>query len=97
MGCNMIVVTVEMRPVHLRLPCQKGCLQEACFEEFKIGNGIVLLHHKFFCKIRVVMAMQNHCNLNLFVLPVDFLFLLCPCSALQASSRNVIGVLFNPN
>jgi hypothetical protein len=57
-------------------------LQEAGAEESKTGNGIVLLHHKFFCKRRVLMVMQNHCSLNLFVLPVDFLFLLCSYSAL---------------
>jgi hypothetical protein len=30
------------------------------------------------------------------VLSVDFLFVLCPCSALQAPCRNIIGVLFDP-
>jgi hypothetical protein len=71
-------------------------LQEAGAEEVEIGNGIVRLHHKFFCERRVVMAMQNHYSLTLFVLLVVFLFLLCPCSALQTTRRNVIGVLFNP-
>jgi hypothetical protein len=46
----MIVVMVEMRPVSLRLSCQKGCLQEACTEEFKNNSVSVLLHHKFFYK-----------------------------------------------
>jgi hypothetical protein len=59
----MIIVMVETRPVVLRLPHQK--LQEACFEEFKTGNDFALLHHKFFCKIRVGMEMQNHHSLNL--------------------------------
>jgi hypothetical protein len=71
-------------------------LQEASTEEHEIGNGIVLLHHIFLCKRRVVMAMQSHCSLTLFMLPVVFLFLLCPCSVLQTPCRNVIGVLFNP-
>jgi hypothetical protein len=60
----MIIVMVETRPVVLRLPHQK--LQEACFEEFKTGNDFALLHHKFFCKRRVGMEMQNHYSLNLF-------------------------------
>jgi hypothetical protein len=47
--CNVIIVMVETRPVRLMLPCQKGYLQEACTEEFKINSGSVLLHHKFFC------------------------------------------------
>jgi hypothetical protein len=72
----MIVVKVETRPVVVRLSCQQGCLQEAGAKEFEIGNGIVLLHHKFFYKRRVVMVMQNHCSLNLYVLSVVFLFLL---------------------
>jgi hypothetical protein len=42
----MIIVMVEIRPVVLRLSRQKGCLQEACFKEFKTGNDIFLLHHK---------------------------------------------------
>jgi hypothetical protein len=68
----MIVVMVESRPVVLRLPRQKRCLQEACFEEFKIGNDIVLLHQIFFCKRRVVMTMQNHYSLNLFYASCSF-------------------------
>jgi hypothetical protein len=71
-------------------------LQEAGAEELETDNGIVRLHHKFFCKGRVVMAMQGHCSLSLFVLPVVFLFLLCPCSTLQTPYRNIVGVLFNP-
>jgi hypothetical protein len=62
----MIIVIVEMRSVRLRLSHQMGCLQEVCAEESKTGNGIVLLHHKFFCKRRVVMSMQNLNSLNLF-------------------------------
>jgi hypothetical protein len=50
MGCKMIVMAMETRPVCLRLTHQKGCLQEACFEEFKNNNNSALLHHKFFCK-----------------------------------------------
>jgi hypothetical protein len=49
-GCKMIIVMVETRLVVLSLLRQKGCLQEADTEEFKIGNGIVLMHHIFFCK-----------------------------------------------
>jgi hypothetical protein len=96
-GRKMIIVMVEMRSVVHRLSCRKGCLQEAGAEEFETANGIVLLHHISFCKRRVVMAMQNPCSLNLFLLLVVFLFLLCPCSALQTPCRNVIGVLFDPN
>jgi hypothetical protein len=62
----MIIVMVETKPIVLRLSCQKGCLQEACTEEFKTSNDIVLQHHKFFCKRRVGMTMQNHCGLNPF-------------------------------
>jgi hypothetical protein len=78
------------------LPHQKGCLQKVGAEEFETDNGIALLHHIFFCKRRVVMAMHHHCSFNLFVLPVIFLFLLCPCIALQAPCKNVIGVIFVP-
>jgi hypothetical protein len=46
MGYKVIVVMVETRLVVLRLPHQKGCLQEVGAEEFETGNGIVLLHHK---------------------------------------------------
>jgi hypothetical protein len=48
-GCKVTIVTVETRPVHLMLPHQKECLQEACTEEFKNNSDSVLLHHKFFC------------------------------------------------
>jgi hypothetical protein len=96
-GSKMIIVMVEMRPVVLRLPPQKGCLQEANVEEFETGNGIVLLHHIFFYKRRVVMAIQNHYSLKLFCASYSFYVSFCPCSALQAPCRNVIGVLFNSN
>jgi hypothetical protein len=43
MGCKMIIVTMETRPVVLRLPRQEGYLQEAGIEEFEAGNDIVLL------------------------------------------------------
>jgi hypothetical protein len=56
-GCKTIIVMVEMMPVVLRPSRQKGCLQEACFEEFKASNGFALLRHKFFCKRRVGMVM----------------------------------------
>jgi hypothetical protein len=75
----------------------RGRLQEVGAEEFETGNGIVLLYHIFFCKRKMVMVMQNHCSLNLFVLPVVFLFLLCPYSVLRTPCRNVIGVIFNLN
>jgi hypothetical protein len=48
--CKMIVVMAGTRPVHLRLPHQKECMQEACTEEFKNNNDSSLLSHKFFCK-----------------------------------------------
>jgi hypothetical protein len=48
------------------LSCQKRCQHEADAIEFKTGNGIALLHYKFFYKKRVVMAIYNHCCLNLF-------------------------------
>jgi hypothetical protein len=71
-------------------------LQEESTEKLETDNDIVLLHHIFFCKRRVVMAMQNHCSLTIFVLLVVFLFLLCPCSVLQTPCRDVIGLLVNP-
>jgi hypothetical protein len=64
--CKMIVVMMGMRLICLRLQRQKGCLQEVCTEELKIGNVIVLLHHKFFYKRRMGMAMQNYFILNPF-------------------------------
>jgi hypothetical protein len=48
--CKVVVVMMEMRPVRLRLPHQKGCLQEVCTEEFKTNNGSSLLSYKFFYK-----------------------------------------------
>jgi hypothetical protein len=52
----MIIVMVETRPVVLRLLHQKGCMQNVSAEEFEAGNDIVLVHHIFFCKRRVVTA-----------------------------------------
>jgi hypothetical protein len=49
-GCKVIVAMVGMRLFFLRLPRQKGCMQEARFEEFKKNNGFALLHHIVFCK-----------------------------------------------
>jgi hypothetical protein len=48
--CKMIIVMVETRPVHLRLPHQKGRMHEACIEEFKNNNDSSMPSHKFFCK-----------------------------------------------
>jgi hypothetical protein len=50
MRCKVIVVAVEMRPVCLRLPCQKECLQDQALKNLRIIMTFVLLHHKFFCK-----------------------------------------------
>jgi hypothetical protein len=49
-GCKMIVVMVGTKLVHLRLPHQKGCLQEVCSKEFKNNDDFALLHHKLFYK-----------------------------------------------
>jgi hypothetical protein len=75
MGYKMIVVVVETRPVHLRRSHQKGCLQEACSEEFKNNNDFALLHHKFFCKGEWGWGCRVISILISFMLPAIFVFL----------------------
>jgi hypothetical protein len=47
MGCQIIMLTVGMKPVHLRLPRQDNAYREACFKEIRHDHA--LLHHNFFC------------------------------------------------
>jgi hypothetical protein len=37
-GCKMVVVTVETMLVHLRMPCQKGCLQGRALKNLRIAT-----------------------------------------------------------
>jgi hypothetical protein len=83
MDCKMIIVMVETRLVVLRLSRQESTYRKRMLRIIRWAMAFPCLHHIIFGKRRMVVAMQNHCSLNLFVLYVAFLFLLCPCSVLQ--------------